>query len=366
MQVFRRTAFLTALLVLAHGCATSSDRPSVKLRGTVIRATPDPTLELESYDAQRLFHLAGESDRRGDAERALDLYRRMREEFPTDPLVMSARFNAGLIQENRERSELALREYDAILEREMPDSEPDRQTWLDAHFRLAACHIKLEAWWKAVAVFETIGGLDDLPDRDRLEALVGQGIALESAGDREAAMLSFSHALGFYRLVSRRRRFDDRGLAAEAAFRSGEIARIFFDEVRLSYPLHVLKQSLDEKCRLLLLAQNHYLQAIRYGDTHSVAVAGHRIGNLYEDLYESMIALEVPSDVEASEVDAYREEVRKRVAVLVEKAIRVYEKALLAGRRTASAASWVEQTEAALARLRAIYLADAAPLAGPE
>ncbi|MEO0592068.1 MAG: hypothetical protein AAFZ38_00690 [Myxococcota bacterium] len=366
MQVFRRTVDLIALLVLAQGCATSSERPPVKLSGTVIRATPDPTLELESYDAPSLFHLAGESDRRGDADRALELYRRMREEFPTDPLVIAARFNAGLIHENHERYELALREYDAILAREAPGSEPDRQTWLDAHFRVAACHIKREAWWRAVAVFETVGELDDLPDRDRLEALVGKGIALESAGDREAAMLSFSHALGFFRLVSRRRRFDDRGFAAEAAFRSGEIAHTYFDEVQLRYPLHVLKQSLDEKCRLLLLAQNHYLQAIRYGDTHSVAVAGHRIGNLYEDLYESMIALEVPADVDASQVDVYREEVRNRVAVLVEKAIRVYEKALLAGRRTASAASWVEQTEAALARLRAIYLADAAPLPGPE
>ncbi|MEL6547164.1 MAG: hypothetical protein AAFQ82_21235, partial [Myxococcota bacterium] len=100
-----------------------------------------------------------------------------------------------------------------------------------------------------------------------------------------------------------------------------------------------------------------YIQAIRHGDNHTVAAAGFRIGSLYEELYAELMALEVPDELDAEQAEVYLQEVHGKVGVLVEKAIKIYEKSLVAGRRTGSATDWVERTEAALARLRAIYLA---------
>ena len=68
--------------------------------------------------------------------------------------------------------------------------------------------------------------------------------------------------------------------------------------------------------------------------------------------------LEVPPDLTDEERDVYRDEVKHRVRVLAEKAIKIYERTVLVGKRVDTAASWVRESETALERLRAIYLQD--------
>ncbi len=345
------------LLLLASACA-SAPTPVV-MTGTVVRTDADPVVGLEHYDARTLFHLAADSARDGDRERAASLYERLLEEFPGDVVELATRFNLGLLYENDLRWADALAEYEAITRRDLPVDDNDRRTWIDAHYRQAVCFGKQDAWWHAVALFEKLEAFDWLREEDRLEALVGKGIALQEAEEAVAAESSFSHALRYYRLVSQRRRFDDRGLAAEAAFRMGDISRERFEAVALAYPVDVLSRRLEDKCQELLNAQNRYLQAIRYGDNHTVAAAGFRIGSLYETLYADLMALEIPEELDAEQADVYLDEVHGKIGVLVEKAIKIYEKSLVAGRRSDTASDWVERTETALARLRAIYLAQA-------
>ncbi|MEO1173034.1 MAG: tetratricopeptide repeat protein, partial [Myxococcota bacterium] len=347
------------LLFAFAACARTPAPPPVVHSGAVVHTEEDPLVGLEHYDARTLFHLAGEAERNGDVDRGIALYDRLLENFPSDVVADAARFNAGLLHERKKDFAAAIPYYEDIYQSSLPPTVDGQRTWLDAHYRAAVCLGKLERWWAAVALFERVEALDWLEDDDRLEALVGRGISLQEAGDPDAAELVFSTALRFHRLVSRRRRFDDRGLAAEAAFRLGDISRERFLAVILEYPVDTLRARLDEKCQALLSAQNRYLQAVRVGDTHTVAAAGFRIGSLYERLYEQLMGLEVPPELDAEEADVYLEEVHSRIGVLVEKAIKIYEKSLIAGRRIDSAASWVEQTEAALARLKSIYLARA-------
>ncbi|MBI3180216.1 MAG: hypothetical protein HYZ27_11170, partial [Deltaproteobacteria bacterium] len=226
--------------------------------------------------------------------------------------------------------------------------------WLHAHFRLAVCAGKLGDWWRAVAAFDEVLALPWLDDIDRLEATVGRGIALGEAGDVDAAELAFSQALWIHRKAAAEARFDDRGLAAEAAFRMGEIADAKYRNVVLAYPLETLRQRLERKCELLLSAQSRYLRAIQYGDAHTVAAAGLRMGGLYESLYDMIVSLEVPPDLDAEQAEVYLEEVKSRIAVLLDKALMAYERSLVVGRRAPSAADWVARLEAAVARVRII------------
>lgn len=348
---------IPVVALLASACA-SAPAPVV-MTGTVVRPEVDPLVGLDHYDARTLFHLAADTARDGDRARATALYERLLEEFPGDIVEAAARFNLGLLYEDQRRWHDALAQYESITARTLPVDDHERRTWIDAHYRQAVCFGRVDEWWRAVALFEKLEAFDWLREEDRLEALVGKGIALQEAGEPEAAELSFSHALRYYRVVSQRRRFDDRGLAAEAAFRMGDISRERFATVTLEYPVPVLSERLDAKCQELLNAQNRYLQAIRYGDNHTVAAAGFRIGSLYETLYAEMMALEIPEELDREQAEVYLEEVHAKVGVLLEKAIKIYEKSLVAGRRTETASDWVERTEAALARLRAIYLARA-------
>ena len=198
-------------VVLGAGCASTPQK--VVMTGTVVQPAPDPLVGLEHYDARTLFHLAADSARKGDRPRAVALYERLLAQFPGDPVENAARFNLGLLYENAARWSDAVIQYDALVSVSVPVEDSDRRTWIDAHYRRAVCLGKLERWWEAVAVFEALEAMDWRREDDRLEALVGKGIALHEAEDRDGAELSFSQALRYFRVVSKRRRFDDRGLA---------------------------------------------------------------------------------------------------------------------------------------------------------
>lgn len=347
-----RIILVVPLLVAA--CAQTNTH--LRLDGLVVRAEPDPLTRLSSYDAETLFHLALEEDRKGHPAYAGRIYERLLEELPDSGYAMAARFNLGLLHEAAEGWQEASEQYLVIATGDRPDGDARRGTWLDAHFRLAVCVSKLGDWWRAVATFDYILAEEWISDLRRLEALVGRGIALHEADDVVGAELAFSTALRHYREVSRGSRFEDGGLAAEAAFRMGEITRGRYEAIVLEFPQPVLVARLEEKCQLLLEAQSRYLRAVRFGDAHTVAAAGLRIGSLYEALYETIVALEAPPELSMEQVEVYHEEVRRRLHVLVSKALLAYERSLQVGRRAASAAEWVIRLEDAIARLQSIYL----------
>ena len=123
-----------------------------------------------------------------------------------------------------------------------------------------------------------------------------------------------------------------------------------------------LKERLETKCGFLLTAQNRYIRAIRFGDSHTIAAAGYRLGDLYENLYEAIVSFAPPAELDGEQVALYNEEVRRKVIVLLKKAIRIYEKSLKLGKRMQSNQSWLDQLEVALARMKSLYLEEEAAL----
>ncbi len=321
-----------------------------------MRGDLDPLVGASTYDPELLFHLAAEADRQAQPQRAVALYERLLGDFPNSELARPARFNVGLLYEKAGDFGRAASSYRQICDAPRPASAEGRRTWLDAHYRLAVCSGELDDWWTSVGVFDRVLALDWIEPFDRLEAMVGRGIAMLHAGDGGAAEVALSGALRFYTEVSRTQHFDDRGLAAEAAFHLGEIASEAYAAVQLELPAELLKSRLEEKCEYLLSAQNRFLRAIRYGDARTAAAAGYKIGWLYESLYDQVLAIEAPPDLDDDQREIYWQEVKSRVRVLVKKAIRIYERTLLVGKSAAEAAPWVGRIEAALSRLKAVYL----------
>jgi hypothetical protein len=272
----------------------------------------------------------------------------------------ATRFNAGLTLEHNGDYTSAAASYAAITNAPLPDDAEARRTWIDAHFRRAVCLSKVGDWGGASSTFQAVLAVPNLARADELEARLGFGIAEGERGAVDEAEAAFR------RIVSQARDFDRidaqslRGFAAEAAFRWGEIERVRFEAVGLVFPTDVLAERMQQKCEQLLRAQQRYVRSIQLGDGHTAAGAGSRIGGMYARLYDDIVALEAPAHLTAEETEVYRAEVRSRVRVLVAKAIRIYERAALAGKRTSTAERWVEESEAALARLRAIYLEDGA------
>ena len=97
-----------------------------------------------------------------------------------------------------------------------------------------------------------------------------------------------------------------------------------------------LSQTLEFKAELLLSAQGHYLRAIKVGNGYWATAAGERIGSLYEVLHKQMMESPAPKELTAEEGEVYRQEVRRRIRILLTKAIGVYESTVATAERIGS------------------------------
>ena len=66
-----------------------------------------------------------------------------------------------------------------------------------------------------------------------------------------------------------------------------------------------------------------------------------------------------PTELAANEQAVYRTELRKKIRVLITKAITVYERTLEAAERIGAASPFVEQTRESLQRMKDLLLAEA-------
>jgi len=92
------------------------------------------------------------------------------------------------------------------------------------------------------------------------------------------------------------------------------------------------------------------------GDVQTISAAGLNIGKLYEGLYREIIQLQPPQNLTEFEVEVYNEEVKRKVLVLLRKAIKVYEKAARVSRRLARKNPWLKKLEQSLTTIRKLYL----------
>lgn len=354
-RVSRRAAALSALLLSCIASTAQAAADGADAHGVVPAAGlgPGPAGTDPNSEAG-LFESARAASHAGRIQAALTLYGRVIEQ--NGALWPMARYNRGLVLEGEQRLADAVLDYQAIAKGASHGAAEN--TWLDAHTRLAVCLTKLQRYAEALAAFDTILKQPQLPPDDRLEALVGRGITSETAGDDDAAEVAYSDALHVLDGLQKQQRYDDHGLGAEAAFRLGDVSSRRFAAIALAFPQETLKMRLEQKCEALLSAQGRYLRSMRYGDHRTVAAAGLRVGNLYEGLYDAITGLAPPADMTREEVEIYRDEVRKRVSVLVKKAIMVYEKALAVSRKSGTDDIWVERLETALGRLKTVYVSE--------
>jgi hypothetical protein len=148
---------------------------------------------------------------------------------------------------------------------------------------------------------------------------------------------------------------------AQAQFFLGEIFRLHYESITLDANKSVdeLAKDLEYKAELLLSSQGHYLRAIRIGNGYWATAAGAQIGGLYENLYDHMVNAEAPRELNSEEAELYKHELRKKIRVLLTKAITVYERTLEAAERIGAQSPFVEKTRESLKRMKDLLLADA-------
>lgn len=349
----RLTVALAALLVT--GCAhtrgtTPGNATEVKFDEVVI--TGD--LELEKLNDEELFAAATSFYAAEEYAQAARYFGRICDFHPKSRHYRPALYNAGLALEKVKAWDDAWVRF-AVL----ADAKGNGDA-LDAAFRVAECDYHLERYDDAIELLRVIGDRTDLSSDKRIEARVQQGICEVEKGSIDAAESTLRGVLTFWNGLPDKDLVDDY-FPGQAQFFLGEIFRLHYENVQLdgSKSTEKLAEDLEYKSELLLSSQGHYLRAIRIGNGYWATAAGNRIGGLYQSMYEHMVNAPAPTELSAPEQEVYRGELRKKIRVLISKAITVYERTLEAAERIGASSPFVQQTRESLAQMKELLLAEA-------
>jgi tetratricopeptide (TPR) repeat protein len=373
------------LLALLAGCATS--RPSTSTAaacptcgpaaGAPTTAPTGPT-QL-AYEPQRIevtpadLSLAGKNDEElfaiGQAafaskefERAAAAFDRLVDLHPGSKREAVALYNGGVAHERLDQWRLALERFRTM---ERRYAGPDA---LESAFRIAECHYHLDELPAAAEVLTGLVARTGLPPGEHIRALTQLGIVELEGGHLDDAEKHLRLAVSAWRSGSEQERLDDYH-PSQAQYFLGEVYRAHFLAVRLDPSKddeQKLAQVLESKASLLLSAQGNYLRAIRMGNGDWAVASGYRIGELYDGLYSAMVEAPPPPGLDAEQAAAYRSELKRKVRVLVIKAITIYEQTLaVAGRARVEDNRYVAETQASLDRMKQALL-DVPPEEGPR
>lgn len=342
------------------GMATRPDEaqagaPKQEIHFDPVTVTGD--LELEKLNDEELFAEGTSAFAAKDFKKAARYFGRLVDFHPDSPHRRAALYNAGLSHERLEQWEEASQRF-----AELADAAHGQDDALDAAFRLAETQYHLERFTDATALLSTIAARQDVSRNRRMEAQVQQGICELEAGNIDQAEATLRKAVTTYEALpeSERDEVDDY-FPAQAHFFVGEIYRLHYEAVKLdpAKGSDKLSEDLNYKAELLLSAQGHYLRSIRVGNGYWATAAGAQIGQMYENLYENMVNSPAPSELNAEEAKVYRQELRKKIRVLLTKSINIYERTLEAAERIGSQNTFVDRTRESLRKVKEWLLADA-------
>ena len=341
------------------GAATPTTTPAAPTTPADLAYEPEHVLvtpldlELAGKNDEELFAIGQAAFSAGDLPRAAAAFGRLADLFPSSRHEATALYDAGLAHQRLEQWPQAQARFERLVKRyDGPDA-------VEAAFKLAECRYHQADLPAARDLLDALARRTDLGSGEHLRALAQRGIVELELGQTEQAEQTLRLAVSTWKQASETERLDDY-YPSQAQFYLGEVYRAHFLAVRLDPSTggeERLAQDLEDKASLLLSAQGHYLRAIRMGHPDWAVAAGFRIGELYDALHAALVEAPLPPGLDAEETAAYRDELKRKVRVLVTKAITIYEQTLaVAGRSRLENNRFVAETQASLDRMKKALL----------
>lgn len=354
MASVRLPALLAALpLLIAQlgGCATAG--PSAPLHPAPI-ATPArgpnlieaPTTYVSSSDAAtmaELFERAKASLVAGRFTEAASSFDRLVALEPSGSFASASLLNAGLAYEAMEDRASALQRF-RQLSRSHAQS-PETHTGLVHAMRIL---VYQEQWDELASTADLLLAYANLAPIEKMEAHGCRALGAAARGDLETASAHIARA----RTILEDHQLDDGGklplAAAPAFFALGEVRRQRGETIQFVPVPSNFAQVLEERCQLLLDAQDAYATAMRSSDPHWAAMAGYRVGQLYQRLHRDVLAIPPPSTATTDrQRQLFEGTMRLRYRVLVEKGLTMMERVLRISERTGEHSAWVARSREA-------------------
>ena len=361
-----------ALCVLFAACAPAArlppQHPSPASSGS--SRAPDhiqvPRTIVTPADAAsipQLYDRATAQLRAGDAAGAAKAFERVFDLDPHGDLADDSLFEAGDAWEQAGNREAALARYEQTARR-FPESDLGRAA-LVRSIRLLAF---LEQWKRAEQAADLLmKRYHDLRPFESIVAYSGKALGLIKDGDLDSATYYIEKG----RTVIEDHRMDEAGRIprdlAQLYYALGEVRRIKAERIKFNPVPENFAAVLEQRCQLLLDAQSAYSDAMRAYDAHWSAMAGYRVGELYEKLHEDLMAIPKPSAADTDRKQMLFEgAMRLRYSVLLRKALTMMDHTVRMAEHTGERSEWVLRAREAKVKIEhAMKTEDAAIAALP-
>ncbi|MCX7958541.1 MAG: tetratricopeptide repeat protein [Deltaproteobacteria bacterium] len=339
--------FLFAAVVLS-GCP-SRTRQHIDMTDHPIFIQPGEG-PLTVYDDEELNKVGSKYFEKKDYKNAALCFQKIVENYPKSIHYKSAVYNLALSLEMLERCEEAKQFYQKYSE--LTDTSKD----IDYKFRTGYVSICLKEFEEADRIFSELLNDSSLTELDIIEAKTNLGVVKFSKKDYKNASELFNQVIIDYAKLSKEKYIENNFFVAQSIFYLGEIESAKMKDIVLEFPQELLERRLEEKAKLLLSAQNPYLRVIKTGNILWATAAGFKTGELYEVFYDHLINAPIPEELTDEQKEIYKEELKKKIAVLITKAVRVYEATIDVGKRTGMDSKWISYAKEHMEKLKELFI----------
>ena len=344
---------LLAPLVCCVACAGRSSQPpavagsptspaqNISVPRTVV--TPERATSLEE-----LYREAELERARGELARAVFLFDRIAALDPAGEWGPRALLRAAELSEQLGDRYGAVGRLEQVCRR-----YPGHESEVEALVRSVRLLAFLEQWDRAGrAAARVLEHTADLSPVQQVLAYGARGLGLLFGGDPEAA----ERVIEKGRSVIDQYQLDRAGRVpsdlAPLYFALGELRRWRAERIRFVPVPTNFGAVLEQRCQLLLDAQSAYSDVMRAYDAHWSAMAGYRVGELYQSLHEDLMRVPPPATADTpARRQLFEGAMRLRYAVLLQKAKAMMDHTLAMVERTGERSEWVLKTRDARATI---------------
>jgi tetratricopeptide (TPR) repeat protein len=338
-------ALALAWLFVLTGCGASAAQTGAKTPPGSRPETAGPTQEVPEMvvspysddELVRQFEQARELVLAGKIQEAAAAFDKLLRLAPDGQTAAPSLYNSGTCHEDLGDRALAIDRYLELTKR-FPSHASARAGLFRAMHLLAY----EERWPELVTVSDQALSFTDLAVLEKIDALGARALGSVEQDKLEEA----ERDVGKARDLIEDNRLGESGKPplslVQVSFALGEVRRLKSEKISFSPLPPNFVDVLEQRCQALLDAQAAYTEAMRGYDAHWSAMAGYRVGQLYQKLHAEVMS--IPPTAQAKTLQQkqlFEATMRLRYRILLEKGLKMMEGTVKLAERTGESSGWV-------------------------
>ena len=273
----------------------------------------------------------------GKMEEAAAVFDKLVRIAPDKPITAPSLYNSGLCHEDLKDRATAITRYQDLVAR-----YPDHGSARPALFRGMHLLAHEERWPDLVTTADAVLKLTDLSVLEKIDALGARAMGLveqDRLADAERDVIAARDLIEDHRLGESGKPPTE---LVQVSFALGEVRRLKSEKINFSPLPPNFGEVLEQRCQALLDAQAAFTDAMRGYDAHWSAMAGYRVGQLYQKLHAEVMTIPPTAQSKTlKQKQLFEATMRLRYRILLEKGLKMMEGTVKMAERTGESSGWV-------------------------